>query len=104
METTEHTRPKEELAKKIWEWPKKNPIAAVAAVAAICIATYVLDGSAGGIETCNDAGVLQTLQNGLMEKIEGVINLLAKGRDFRDPANAKILDQMKSISASVSNI
>ncbi len=77
----------------------KKLILVVFAVVAGCVASYVIQGSAKGVETCNDTRIVKALQTNLMEKVTGVIRGLGSSSEFWDPASGKLLVEMKSIYA-----
>lgn len=77
------------------------------AFGAISIFSYLASGPSGGIETCNDSGVVQTLQNGLTEKIIAAADAMSKrpeSKMFAAVGAPNVLEEIKTITATVSGI
>ncbi len=72
MQSSEQSQPTNQLAKKILEWPRAHPVLTLVAVVALSVVSYLGGGPSGGVEACNDAGVVQTLQQSLAEKVAGI--------------------------------
>ncbi|RDV04514.1 hypothetical protein [Undibacter mobilis] len=107
MENANQEPSKFDLANKILKWPKDHPLLALLAVTTMSLLSFLASGPSGGVEACNDPGVVQTLQNGLTEKMASGADALSKrpeARMFAAVGAPNILNEIKSITATVSAI
>lgn len=107
MDVADQPQPKDDLAQKIFKWPKEHPVLTLLAVGAFSVVSYLASGPSGGVETCNDSGVVQTLQTGLTEKMVAAADAMSKrpeSKMFAAVGAPNILEEIKSITAIVSGI
>jgi hypothetical protein len=104
MEETDKPQPKDDLAQKIFKWPKDHPVLTLLAVGALSVVSYLASGPSGGVEACNDSGVIQTLQASLTSKMTSTAANLSNSQEARVMGASNMLEQIKSISATVSGI